>query len=305
MSAILQPGEVDTPNSAIPFLRLAERSDVFAHRARRFQSLAEGHALADYLRFMARLAEAQQAALDDFPAVPLPSREQLELYRRHGLPALGAQGWERDWAWRAALKQIMEMLRKEGLTGAASEAVDQLEQTSAAELERYATNLLAQDFAAVPPGAAPFVAAALQVYWTFMATALGEDAYGRLEGANLCPVCGSPPAASIVRIGAADSGLRYLCCSLCSSQWHMVRIKCASCDTTKGIAYYGIEGKNGAVQAEACDECDSYLKIMKMDKDPEVDPAADDLATLALDMLMDASGRKRGGPNLLFHPGAD
>jgi FdhE protein len=30
---------------------------------------------------------------------------------------------------------------------------------------------------------------------------------------------------------------------------------------------------------------------------------ADDLATLALDMLMDSAGKFRGGPNLFFHPG--
>jgi FdhE protein len=30
---------------------------------------------------------------------------------------------------------------------------------------------------------------------------------------------------------------------------------------------------------------------------------ADDLATLALDMLMDKEGKARGGPNLFFHPG--
>ena len=31
---------------------------------------------------------------------------------------------------------------------------------------------------------------------------------------------------------------------------------------------------------------------------------ADDVATLALDILMDEEGKARGGPNLLFHPGS-
>ena len=34
-----------------------------------------------------------------------------------------------------------------------------------------------------------------------------------------------------------------------------------------------------------------------------MDAMADDLATLALDMLMDNEGKVRGGPNLFFHPG--
>jgi hypothetical protein len=32
---------------------------------------------------------------------------------------------------------------------------------------------------------------------------------------------------------------------------------------------------------------------------------ADDLATLALDMLMDEAGKARSGPNLFFHPGCE
>ena len=36
---------------------------------------------------------------------------------------------------------------------------------------------------------------------------------------------------------------------------------------------------------------------------PLADPVADDLATLALDILMDESGYERASPNLLFVPG--
>ena len=35
-----------------------------------------------------------------------------------------------------------------------------------------------------------------------------------------------------------------------------------------------------------------------------VDPVADDLATLALDILVDEAGYTRAGPNLLLVPGA-
>ena len=56
-------------------------------------------------------------------------------------------------------------------------------------------------------------------------------------------------------------------------------------------------------RAETCDECKSYLKIFYQDKDARVEPNADDLATLALDVLVDEQGYGRSGPNLLFHPG--
>jgi FdhE protein len=83
----------------------------------------------------------------------------------------------------------------------------------------------------------------------------------------------------------------------------MVRIKCSNCESTHGINHYTLEGSNGAVKAESCEECNSYQKLLYLEKDLQMDPQADDLATLALDMLMDNEGRLRGGPNLLFHPG--
>lgn len=83
----------------------------------------------------------------------------------------------------------------------------------------------------------------------------------------------------------------------------MVRIKCANCDSSKDVAYFGIEGDNGAVKAEACTDCKSYLKILYLEKDTRADPTADDLATLALDVLMANAGMARSGPNLFLHPG--
>jgi FdhE protein len=305
MGAILQPGEIEPPKGNIPFLRLPDGRDVFAARARRFHALAEGHALGDYLHFMGRLAEAQQAALDDLPPVPLLTGSQIEVCRLHGLPPLGAQGWQRDPAWRGALKHILAAIGGGSMPAAIGEALARLEGADGEELETLAGALLRRDFQDVPAEVAPFLAAALQVYWTSMATRIEEKEFGRLEQPNLCPVCGSLPVASIVRVGGDDNGLRYLCCSLCASQWHMVRIKCVNCDSTKGISYFGIEGDAGVVRAETCDECNTYLKIMKMEKDPHVEPVADDLAMLALDMLMDQAGRRRSGPNLLFHPGSE
>jgi FdhE protein len=137
-----------------------------------------------------------------------------------------------------------------------------------------------------------------------MARALGEQAIGKLEQGGLCPVCGSHPVAGIVRIGGAQQGLRYLSCSLCAMEWRMVRIKCSSCESTRGISYYSLEGSNGSIKAESCDECNAYLKLFYMEKDPHVEAIADDLASLALDVLMDETGKARGGSNLFFHPGS-
>jgi FdhE protein len=298
---ILEPGQIEPPAGDIPFLRLPARETFFSDRAERFRQLATGHTLGDFLAFMGHVADAQQAALTHFPEVPLPDAAQLELSREHGMPPLGARSWKRDPAWRNSLQEI---------TGAvvasapkeAQDAITRIAGMNAENLERLADAILDGHAHGMDLGAAPFVAAALQTYWTHMTTTLGEAAFARTDMPNLCPVCASAPVASIVRIGGLHQGLRYLHCSLCAAEWHMVRSKCSNCESTKGIAYYGIEGDKGAVKAEACEECGSYLKILYMEKDPLLDPTADDLASLALDIMMDEMGMQRSGPNLLLIP---
>jgi FdhE protein len=103
--------------------------------------------------------------------------------------------------------------------------------------------------------------------------------------------------------------MRYLVCSLCATEWNMARVKCTACNTDKGVQYLSLTRDENAkatdapTRAEVCDECKSYLKIFYQEKDPQVEPNADDLATLALDVLVDEQGYGRSGPNLLFHPG--
>lgn len=77
-----------------------------------------------------------------------------------------------------------------------------------------------------------------QVCWTRLAAALDTAWITRPESHGLCPVCGSPPVAGIVRIGDADHGLRYLHCALCGTEWHVVRAPCSHYDNDKGIVYY-------------------------------------------------------------------
>ncbi len=263
------------------------------------RQLAEGHVMKDYLLLMAELADAQHAALAVFTEVSLPTEAALNLYREHGMPPLSVQSWPRDPIWQGALAKIIAQVIMRA-TPEAREILTGLQTLDNAALENFASEILSGQFNDVSLGAAPFVAAALQVYWAHMATALGVQAFAANDISNLCPVCASPPVASIVRIGGNENALRYLCCSVCNTQWHMVRVKCTNCESTKGISYFKIEGASDAVKAEACDECGTYLKIMHMDKDPQVDPVADDLATLALDLMMDENGKSRSGPNLFL-----
>ncbi len=299
---IIEPGQMEPPMGEIPFLFLPAK-DLFARRAARFRLLSKGHPLGDYLAFLAFLAEAQQEVLDQSLPMPLPGPDEQALCREKGIPLLDSRSWRRNPAWRSGLKMILQQTGRDPLPHAAIEAIEGLTRASEAGLEETADRILAGDFAAVSPQEMPFVAAALQVYWVQMASSLKADAFGRLKQGGLCPVCGSRPMAGIVRSGGREQGLRYLSCSLCASEWNMVRIKCSSCESTEGIIYYALEGSKVGVKAESCRGCNSYLKLFYLGKDPQLEAMADDLATLNLDIMMDIEGKERVGPNLFFHPG--
>jgi FdhE protein len=299
---MLEPGKINAPAGQIRFLFLPERN-LFARRAERLRHLSPGHPLEDYLNFLALLADKQQKILDQFPLLVPPGPAEQAVCQKQGMPLLNAQSWPRNPAWREGLTTILQKMGEASLPPAAREAVEGLMQERDDVLEAMADRILGGDFVEVSPQALPFIASALQVYWVHMATALAEETFGRLEQGGLCPVCGSTPNAGIVKAGGAEQGLRYLCCSLCGSQWHMVRIKCSNCGSTQRINHYALKGSNGAVKAESCDDCNTYLKLLYLEKDSRMEAGVDDLATLTLDMLMDKAGKDRGGPNLFFHPG--
>ncbi len=303
-SEIIQDGSVAGQIPDIPAFRPVP-ADVFAERGQRLQALASGHTLEPYLRFAASLALAQAGVLQSFPDLPLPDEHTLAHCREHHLPVLSVDGHRRDPAWRHGLTELCTRLASDVLPAQALDVLKGIRSAGQDELEAAAAGLLAGAYAELDPGEAPFIAAALQVYWAKMALQLGGRATANPAQIGLCPVCGSHPVASVVRIGGAQQGLRYLVCSLCASEWHMVRVKCSACGSTKGISYLGIETSADAIKAECCDECKTYLKIFYLEKDTSMVPAADDLASLALDMLVDQEGYNRIGPNLLFLPGSE
>ena len=304
----------------VPFLRLPDRASLFADREMRLRQLAAGHAMRDYLMLVAEIARAQHELLQGFGAVALPQPSRLEAASREGVAPLPAERWPRDPAWREGFRRLLAALLPRLAGTPAAIALAPLAEAKDDWLEQQADELTAGTMLGVDLGAAPVVAAALQAYWTHLVLDVQRaqsdlEPFGRIADLTVCPCCASRPTASVTRIGDAQ-GQRYLHCALCSTQWHLVRIQCARCGSSKRIHYQSLEpvpghavpgtaASPGAVQAECCDDCGHYLKIVHMEKDAQVEPVADDLASLTLDLLVSDAGQQRHGVNLMLLFGPD
>lgn len=292
-------GSVEVP----PFVRLPDLTLVFARRAARLDALAAGHVLEPWLRFMAALTRAQHAALPKLPSGHLPGAETMRAAKNDARPPLAEIDWTGDPTCFAAIDLICAGMAGVAMPALAKAARDALSASTAEQRAGLIMRTLSMELTEAERAMGPFLAAALQLYWTRMASVLGPDDIGRPEEATgACPVCGGPPVMSLVGGGTGQS-VRFVACSMCSAQWNEVRIKCVTCGETKGIAYEQLEGASGALKAETCESCKSYLKIVNREKEPEADPIADDLASLPLDILVSEAGWHRSAPNPFLTPG--
>jgi FdhE protein len=305
MPRILDPGQIEAfAQRAIPRLRLPDRGGPFAARARRLRQLgtsgAPGQAIGDYLRLMASIVDAQEQAVRSFE-IPLPTPTQLAQSHTHRMPPLLASAWPRAPQWRDLALRICGSVASEADGPASVAEVGQwLRGLRPEQFETQADTLLAGRADTLEVAAAPFLMAALQVYWVALASRLTPADVPELEVPGVCPACGTPPVASIVRTDERSQGYRYLHCALCGTEWHLVRITCSQCQGTESVAYHSIEGGSQAIRAESCDQCHTYRKILHQEKDGNVEPVADDLASLALDLLMTEAGYHRGSGNPLL-----
>ncbi|RZT09464.1 FdhE protein [Duganella sp. CF402] len=321
---LLEPGEIEAlDHTAIPRLLLPEARSLFPARAARLRQLANnqikgipvGETLSGYLNMMAVLVDAQAAVLHTLPAdtFALPDAAGIQQSIDHHMPPLPVSG-QRPATWRRVFDAILDQLDAHAAAQPQLAAVlAELRALDASDLEGCADAVLAELTEGVNPLHAPFVAAALQVMWTARASQLDGRSVQPLVTNTLCPVCGAHPVASAIRIGGQSQGYRYLQCSCCSSEWHMVRVKCSCCEGTSKVAYQSIdqelEADNKAndpskvARAETCDECHTYRKIFNQEHDFYVEPLADDLASLALDLLVGEAGyaRASGNPLLWFN----
>ena len=225
----------------------------------------------------------------------MPDMEARERARSFGMPPL-----DRDKFAAATRFETLERLIAAASAiekpEAAAGALDRLNQAGSSERDAMIRNVLAD---AIPMEALAehvYVAAALQVHFARLAARLDASTLVPV-GDGACPACGGPPVSSMIVGWHGAHGARFCACSLCGTLWNYVRIKCTLCGSTKGIGYQEIEGGPGTVKAETCDSCGCYVKILHQHKDPALDPVADDVATLGLDLLVREGGYRRGSFN--------
>lgn len=299
---ILQPGEIEAlDKTSFPRILLPQVASLFADRAARLRQLSDGNPIADYLQFAAKIVDAQHVAASSVTLQPLNTAE-MERAQQFSMPLLPAAE-HIDPAWHQVLDAMLETLAgNEGLPEPLQPLIASLRELSREEREEIAKRLLEKEVAARHIGMAPFIMAALQVTYAKRAAALDAADVPYTDPASICPVCASEPVASVLRIGGKANGHRYMHCGTCCTEWHMVRVKCTHCESTKGVKYQGIEGGKDVVMAETCEECGTYRKIVNQEKDPFAEPLADDLASLMLDLLMSENTPfKRSSANpLLF-----
>ncbi|AGW90405.1 formate dehydrogenase accessory protein FdhE [Ralstonia pickettii DTP0602] len=257
---------------------------LYSRRAARLRALAEGHDLADYLRLAARVAEVQASLLPE----------------ASGSGQIDARAIPQEGHWGSLLDRLIERLAHD-VPAPVAPHLAALRDLPADERLAAAQALAEGRFDVVPAAIAPFLWAALSLQCASAARSAPVPGSGPAEHAS-CPVCGTAPVASLILIGDRQ-GMRYLHCALCESEWHMVRAKCTNCGAASDLDYLSFDTAEATVRAESCGVCHGYLKVISLERDPQAEAVADDLATLTLDDAVTAEGYQRTGFNPFALPG--
>jgi FdhE protein len=290
LGGVRAPDAIILPNPATRFDNTAARLD----------ALSVGHPMADWLRFMARLAASQHDAAVRPVSYAGPSQVAVEQALSAGIPPLAAELHQRDPAWRDGMTVLLDGSDANAMPAPARAVIASLRDQEVDVVEGLADGFLHGSLAAADAGAALYVAAAMQVYFTRLAATLPVSSLRLLPQRGLCPCCGAAPVSGVVTNSGQTPGARYLYCSLCGTAWNHVRAVCITCGQSRSIVLKAIEGGSDAVKAEACNDCHTYAKMLYPSQDMGLDPFADDLATLGLDVLVAEAGWSRHAANPLL-----
>jgi formate dehydrogenase accessory protein FdhE len=243
---------------------VAERTTVFAERARRARELA---GRADYaaqpLRLYAALLEPQESAYRR-ALEEQPSPDRLASFIvRVSLPGV----------MDATMTAGTEVLREAVLLRFHEGDLESLVRSwlageTLAETDAYLARAAASPVLEAFPDAAP----------------LRADP----DDDRRCPACRGLPQLAV--FGETSEALvtpqRRLLCARCATQWTYPRLTCVSCRETEGakMPVLADESRLPHLRADACDTCHAYLITVDLRKDPAAVPLVDEIAALPLDI---------------------
>jgi FdhE protein len=285
-------GEVATP----PFAVLPDPASVFLRRSERFAELAPGHQIEPYLILLSQITRAQHDVQATMPRSALPPARQLQLAHDNIMPPISTALMELDEAADQTFDSLLKQLATEDLAPTARLTLEVVAQATPIERRAMMRAVVLDE---VPDDAVAehvLAAAAVQLVFTRLAVRLDVASLQRVaDGA--CPSCGGAPSASAIVGWNGAHGTRFCTCSICATQWNVVRIRCLVCSSESGIAYHSIEGGSETIMGETCESCSSYVKMLHQHKEAGLDPLADDVASLALDLTLAKAGWQRASVN--------
>jgi FdhE protein len=281
----------------IPFWQQPQ-ADIFSQRAQRLHELAAENS-SDwqlYLQFLAAICTAQQTLLERYAEAEwvLSVANTAETLLTPALLSANHSLTDRLFA-------DLHTLLQQQLSPTAAQVWKELLQLSSEERSQLCQQALNQQLGVAQQDYQIWVNAVVQIIYTHAALNLAATAVKPLPELGFCPCCGTDAVGAVI-IGHGElEGLRYLCCGVCNSRWHSVRARCSFCDNSRDLGVHRIEqAKEGVLsgaEAECCPSCHAYRKRYRLAKQQYADPIADDLASLALDILLNEEGWQRGGAN--------
>lgn len=285
-------GELAKP----PFAVLPDPARLFARRAERFAALAPGHQIEGYLRFLAEVARAQASIQKHLPPPTLPAAEHIAKLIANGMPPLAVGALTQDDIAARTFARLVAALQEVEQPQATRDVLARVAAATDAERVGLMSAVLLDDIPEDRVAEHVLAAAAVQVHMARLAAGLDVEALQRVtDGA--CPACGGGPVASALVNWEGAHGTRFCTCATCATQWNVPRIRCLACGEEKGVAYHTLDGGDGLIAGETCDSCKAYVKIVYLTKDAALEPLADDVASLALDLTLGREGWLRAAAN--------
>ncbi|HEY0274455.1 MAG TPA: formate dehydrogenase accessory protein FdhE [Paenirhodobacter sp.] len=282
--------------SVAPIAFLPQVETLFDTRAARFAFLAQSSNLAPYLRFLADLTALQARLVATLPAPARPDAARIDLARSARLPPIDRRMVRDDPVLIETLARLCTGAAGLEMPAPARLALEAVTQASARDRDWLLANVLADTIPEDSVAPHLFAAAAVQIHMARLAAGLDVAKLVPIR-TGTCPCCGGRPATSSVITYKDLENVRYATCATCATRWNEVRIKCLCCGSTGGIAYRSAETVDATVKAETCSECQSWVKIFYQVRNPSLEPVADDVGSIGLDMMMKGTDFKRGGFN--------